>query len=291
MKIPRREFIALVGGGAIAWPLVARAQQPDRVRRIGVLVGLAEDDPETKARFTKFQEGLERLGWSEGRNVRIDYRFAPAGAQVEDHAKELIALQPDVILAHTTPVAAALHRASRTIPIVFVNVSDPIGADLIKNLARPGGNLTGVLQYEAGIFGKWLAMLKEIAPRITRAALLANPKLAGYDYLVRSAEAAAPSLAIELVRIPVANAADIEQSVELFARTPDSGLSAAAGVHNHLASRSHHRTRRSAPVAGGIFGPILGRSRRSHVVRDRSDRVVWARGILCRSNPARNQAR
>ena len=224
MKIPRREFIALVGGGAIAWPLVARAQQPDRVRRIGVLVGLAEDDPETKARFTKFQEGLERLGWSEGRNVRIDYRFAPAGAQVEDHAKELIALQPDVILAHTTPVAAALHRASRTIPIVFVNVSDPIGADLIKNLARPGGNLTGVLQYEAGIFGKWLAMLKEIAPRITRAALLANPKLAGYDYLVRSAEAAAPALAIELVRIPVANAADIEQSVELFARTPDSGL-------------------------------------------------------------------
>jgi putative tryptophan/tyrosine transport system substrate-binding protein len=189
-----------------------------------VLVGLAEDDPETKARFAKFRQELERLGWSEGRNVRIDYRFAPAGAQVRDRAQELIALQPDVILAHTTPVAAALQRETRTVPIVFVNVSDPIGASFIVSLARPGGNLTGLLQYEAGIFGKWLAMLKEIAPRIARVALLANPKLPGYEYLVRSAEAAAPSLAIKLVRAPVANAADIERSIESFARVPDSGL-------------------------------------------------------------------
>ena len=198
--------------------------QPGHMRRIGVLVGLAEDDPETKARFAKFRQELERLGWSEGRNVRIDYRFAPAGAQVQDRAQELIALQPDVIIAHTTPVAAALQRETRTTPIVFVNVSDPIGAGFIVSLARPGGNLTGLLQYEAGIFGKWLAMLKEIAPHIARVALLANPELPGYEYLVRSAEAATPSLAIKLVRAPVANAADIDRSIEAFARVPDGGL-------------------------------------------------------------------
>jgi putative ABC transport system substrate-binding protein len=219
----RREFIILLGGAVMASPPAVFAQ-PDHMRRIGVLVGLAEDDPETKARFAKFRQELERLGWSEGRNVGIDYRFAPAGAQVQDRAQELIALQPEVILAHTTPVAAALQRETRTTPIVFVNVSDPIGAGFIVSLARPGGNLTGLLQYEAGIFGKWLAMLKEIAPRIARVALLANPKLPGYEYLVRSAEAAAPSLAIKLVRAPVANAADIERSIESFARVPDRGL-------------------------------------------------------------------
>jgi putative ABC transport system substrate-binding protein len=220
----RREFIALVGGAAAGWPHAARAQQRDSMRRIGVLVGLAEGDPETKARFTKLQEGLERLGWSEGRNVRFDYRFAPAGVQVQERARELVALRPDVVLAHTTPVAAALRRETSTIPIVFVNVSDPIGAGFSTSLARPGGNLTGVLQYEPGIFGKWLAMLKEIAPGMARAALLANPELAGYDYLVRSAEAAAPSLAFELVRSPVANAADIERVIAAFARSPNGGL-------------------------------------------------------------------
>jgi putative tryptophan/tyrosine transport system substrate-binding protein len=220
----RRDFMILLAGTAAIRPFAARAQQLDRVRRIGVLVGLAEDDPETKPRFSKLQQGLERLGWSESRNIHIDYRFAPAGAQVQERAQELIALQSDVILAHTTPVTAALQRETRTIPIVFVNVSDPVGAGFIESLARPGGNLTGLLQYEAGIFGKWLAMLKEIAPRVARVALLANPNLAGYEYLVRSAEAAAPSLAIEVLRSPVANAADIERSIESFARVPDSGL-------------------------------------------------------------------
>lgn len=221
----RRDFIKGMAGAAVAsWPLTASAQQAEWVRRIGVLVGLAKDDPETTARFVKFRQECERLGWFEGRNVTVEYRFAPAGAEVRKRADELIALRPDVILAHTTPITSALHDKTRSIPIVFVNVSDPIGAGLVASLARPGGNVTGMLQYEAGIFGKWLGMLKEIAPNIRHVALLANPKLPGYDYLVRSTQTAAPALAIEIVPVPVATAADIEQSIAAFAKMPNSGL-------------------------------------------------------------------
>ena len=234
------------------------------MRRIGVLIGLAEDDPETKTRLTAFRQGLERLGWSEGRNVRIDSRFAPAGTgQEQALAKELVATQPDVILAHTTQVAAALQRESRAIPIVFVNVSDPIGAGFIASLARPGGNLTGVLHYEASIAGKWLAMLKEIAPRLTRAALVMNP-VGSYDYFLRSTEALAPSLAIELVPSPVENAADIERAIESFARVPDGGLvlppDATTTVHRDLiiALAARHRLPAVYPLrvfvaAGGLM--------------------------------------
>ena len=219
----RREFITFLGGATVAWPWIARAQS-DQVRRIGVLVGMAEDDPQTKARLGGFRQGLERRGWSEGRNVRIDYRFAASPDRYQPLAKELIALQPDVILAQSTPVATALQRESREIPIVFVSVSDPIGSGLIANLARPGGNLTGVLFYEESITGKWLAMLKEIAPQLTRVALIANPKTTAYDYFLRLAKAIAPSLAIELVPNPVATAADIERAIVDFARVPNGGL-------------------------------------------------------------------
>jgi putative ABC transport system substrate-binding protein len=171
----RREFLGVVGGAAAGWPLAAHAQQPDRMRHIGILMGLAEDDPETKSRLARLRKDLEKLGWSEGRNVRIETRFAPAGAQAQVLAKELVALQPDVILAHSAQATATLQRETRAIAIVFVNVSDPIGAGFVASLARPGGNLTGLLHYEAGIVGKWLAMLKEIAPRIARAALVGDP--------------------------------------------------------------------------------------------------------------------
>ena len=174
----RREFITLVGGAAAAWPLAARAQQAERMRRIGVLSNIAEDDPQMKARFGAFRQGLEKLGWSEGRNVRIDTRFGAVGAeQIQARAKELLALQPDVILANSAAVIRVLQRVNRTIPIVFVAVSDPIGAGLIASLARPGGNFTGLQNYEASITGKWLAMLKEIEPRLTRAALVGNPQI------------------------------------------------------------------------------------------------------------------
>jgi len=223
--IGRRKFLATLGGAAATWPIAARAQQPDRMQRIGMLLALAEDDPETKARLAAFRQGLEKRGWSEGRNVRIDYRFAPDSAQVQVLAKELVALQPVVILAHATPVTAALQRESRTIPIVFAAVVDPIGSGFVASLPRPGGNITGVMNYEYSVTGKWLAMLKEIAPSLVRAALMANPKTATYyDYFLRAAEAVAPSVGIELVPALVENPTDIERAIESFASAPNGGL-------------------------------------------------------------------
>ena len=221
----RREFITLLGGAAASWPLAARAQQSDKMRRIGVLVGQAENDSDVKARLTGFREALAKAGWSEGRNVNVDYRFAAARAEhVEALAKELVALQPDVIIAQGTSVTAALQRETNKIPIVFVTVSDPIGWGFVASLPRPGGNITGLLQYETGIIGKWMAMLKEIAPRLVHVALVANPKVTAYDYFLRAAEAAAPSLAIEIVPSPIESAADIERVIDSIARVPNSGL-------------------------------------------------------------------
>jgi putative ABC transport system substrate-binding protein len=260
----RREFIGLFGGALIASPQCAFAQA-DRLRRVGVLMGLAEDDPETKARVAKFRQELEKLGWSDGRNVRIDVRF---GASSPDRfrllAKELVASKPDVIVAHSSPVASALQRETRAIPIVFVNVSDPVGEAFIAGLARPGGNFTGILHYEPGIVGKWLAMLKEIAPRIARIALVTNPKATAYGYFLRAAETAAPTLAIELVPTHVASAADIERAIEAFARAPDGGLLVPPDVtmlaHRQLviAQAERHRLPAVFPfrlyvVAGGLM--------------------------------------
>ncbi len=221
----RRDFITLLGAAA-AGPFAAQAQQIDRVRRICALMALAADDAETRARVATFREALEKLGWSEGRNVRIDIRFAAGRRdQYQPLAKELIASQPDVILAQSTEIVTALQQETRAIPIVFVNVSDPIGAGFVASLARPGGNLTGVLLYEAGIVGKWLALLKEIAPRLARAAVLGNPQTTVYDYFLRAAGAAAPSLAIDLVPTRVGSAAaDIERAIESFASVPNGAL-------------------------------------------------------------------
>src|SRR3974390_3164099 len=159
----RREFIGFIGGGAVAWPLVARTQQPPGTRRIGVLMGTAAEDTESKAELTAFRDSLAQLGWVEGNTIHIDYRYVANPDQYPRLAKELIALHPEVIFAQSTPAAAVLQRETQTIPIVFVNVSDPIGSGFVSSLARPGGNLTGVIAYEPGIAGKWLAMLKEIA--------------------------------------------------------------------------------------------------------------------------------
>jgi putative ABC transport system substrate-binding protein len=220
----RREFIRLLGGAAADWPLAAHAQRPERVRRIGVLLGFTENDPDTKARLAGFRQGLESLGWSEGRNVAIDYRFA--GGRIDPigtFAKELVALHPDVILSQGAGITAAVQRESGVIPVVFVTVSDPIGSGFVTSLARPGGNITGLLMYESSITGKWMSMLKDIAPQLARAALLASPTTA-YNYFLQAATAAAQSLAIELVPIRVENAADIERAIGTFAPVPNGGL-------------------------------------------------------------------
>ena len=214
----RREIIAGLGSAA-AWPLAVRAQQ-SRMRRVGILVSGAESDAEMQAFLGAFRLGFEKLGWSEGRNVR----FAANADWFQPLAKELVALQPEVILARATPVVDAVRRESRTIPIIFTSVSDPIGSGFVESLARPGGNITGFLLYEEGITGKWLAMLKEIAPRLTRVAIIGNPKNTPYEYFLRSADAAAAKLAIELVPSRVENAADIEHTIETFARVPNGGL-------------------------------------------------------------------
>ena len=214
----RREF--LIALGAAACPAVARAQKPDRIRRIGMLVTL--DDPDMKA----FQQELERHGWSEGRNIHIDYRVAPAAVRVQALAKELVAMQPDVIFAMSRPATAALQKETQAIPIVFTYVIDPIGAGFIASLANPGGNLTGLMAYEPTMVGKWLGMLKEIAPQTTRVALLGNPKTAVYfDYLLNAAKAAAPSLGIEPIPAQIENdPLDIERVVDAIGSMPNSAM-------------------------------------------------------------------
>jgi putative tryptophan/tyrosine transport system substrate-binding protein len=222
----RRQIIALLGGVGVTWSFAVRAQLGERKRRIGMLWQFAADDPATGRSLSAFRQALEQLGWSEGRNVDIDYRFAGGSSdRYLPLAQELIALRPDVIVATGTPITATLHRETRAIPIIFTSVSDPIGAGFVASLARPGGNITGMLLYEAGIIGKWLAMLKEIAPRVTRAALVGNPKTTPFHYFQRAAEAAASSLAIELVPATIENSeADIERVIEWFAAMANGGL-------------------------------------------------------------------
>jgi putative ABC transport system substrate-binding protein len=221
-RLKRREFITLLGGAA-AWPLAARAQQSERMRHVSVLVTIA--GTEGTARDATFRLGLERRGWIDGRNVRVDtHLLTPdfSSEQAQKVAKELIALQPDVIVVQSTPYTAAMQQQTRTVPIVFVAVSDPVGSGFVASLPRPGGNLTGLMLFEGSVTGKWLAMLKEIAPRLQRVALVHNPNITAF-YL-RAAETLARSLAIELVSSPVESAADIERTIESFARAPDGGL-------------------------------------------------------------------
>ena len=222
--IRRREFIALVGGAAAAWPIAAWAQQ---MRRIGVMIALPEGDPELKKWLAAFGQALERLGWSENRNVHLDYRFTPAGAHARDLAKELLALQPDVVLAFSTPATAAFQQETRTVPIVFIGIADAVGQGFVPSLTHPRGNLTGLTMYEASVSGKWLEMLKEIEPQLTRAAFVLNPKTAPYyDFYMRGAKSAGPSLGIEPVLSPIENdATDIEHAITAFAHaTPKGGL-------------------------------------------------------------------
>jgi ABC-type uncharacterized transport system substrate-binding protein len=223
--IRRRGFIGLLGGAA-AWPLAARAQQGERVRRIGVLIGFAENDPEAQAFVAAFREGLQRLGWMEGRNVRIDTRWAALDAEATQRfAKELVALQPDLILSQTTPTTAALLQQTRTIPIVFANISDPVGSGFVASLPQPGRNATGFINLEGSMGGKWLELLKEIAPRVGRVAFVFNPATATYaEYYLNPFKAAAASYAVEANAAPVHDTSGIETVISTQAREPNGGL-------------------------------------------------------------------
>jgi putative ABC transport system substrate-binding protein len=223
----RREFIRLLGGAATAWPVVARAQQPERMRRIGVLMGFAESDPEGPAFVAAFRDELQKLGWAEGRDIRIDTRWATAlNAEARQRfTKELVALQPDLILSHNTPTTAALLQQTRTIPIIFVNVSDPVGSGLVASFPRPGGNVTGFTNIEPTMAGKSLELLKEIAPRVNRVAFLFNPATAPYaEYYLNSFKAAAPSFAMEAIAAPVRDTSELESVIAAQARAPNGGL-------------------------------------------------------------------
>jgi ABC-type uncharacterized transport system substrate-binding protein len=237
--IGRRRFLATLGGAAAAWPFAARAQQGERMRRIGILLNLASDDAEGQARLAAFHQGLQQLGWTVGRNVQIDYRWGAGDAdRIRKFAAELVALAPDIILSTGSSSVAALQQATRSVPIVFVTVVDPVSSGFVDTLPRPGGNITGFALFEYSISGKWLQLLKEIAPRMTRAAVIRDPALTAGGGQLGVIQAVAPSVGVEVTPVNVRDAGEIERAITAFARLPNGGLvvtgSTLAGVHRHL---------------------------------------------------------
>ena len=296
----RREFITLLSGTAMAWPLAARAQQGERIRRIGVLMNLAADDPESPVRLAAFLQGMQQLGWNDGRNMRIYTRWAAADAdRFRTYAKELVALAPDVILSSGTPSAAALQQATRTVPIVFVNVVDPVGAGFVYSLAQPGGNATGFTLYEYSISAKWLELLKEISPGVKRAAVLRDLLSAGIGQF-GAIQNAAPSFGMEVSPINLRDPGEIERTVAAFARTPNGGLivtgGTSTGFHRKLIIELAARYGLPAvypfryyPTSGGMisYGPdSVDPYRRAAAYIDRSSRVRSRPTCRCRHRPS-----
>ena len=282
--IGRREFITLLGGAAAAWPIVARAQQPERMRRIGMLLTLAADDPETKDGITVFQQQLQQAGWSDGRNVQIEYRVAEGDAdRIVKNAAELVAAAPEVIFALGTANVGRLLQVTRTVPIVFAYVADPVGAGFVESLARPGGNATGLIQFDYGLSAKWLELLKEIAPGVTRAAILRDAAISAGIGQWGAIQTVAPAFGVEVSPINVREAGEIERAVANFARSANGGLivtgSALAAVHDDLITGLATRYKlptiyflRRFVVRGGLisYGPdIIDQYRRGAGYVDR----------------------
>jgi ABC-type uncharacterized transport system substrate-binding protein len=221
----RREFISLLGGAAAAWPLAARAQQGERMRRIGVLMPLAADDPEAQTRVAAFAQGLQQLGWTIGRNVRVDTRWAVGDSErIRRYAAELVALEPDAILATGSTTVGPLLQATRAVPIVFVVVPDPVGAGFVANLARPGGNATGFISFEYAISPKWLELLKQVAPAVTRVAVIRDPAISAGIGQFGAIQAVAASFGVEMSPFDVRDAGEIERDIATFAHTSNGGL-------------------------------------------------------------------
>ena len=279
----RRAFILALGGAAVAWPLAAGAQQSERMRRIGVLTAFTANDPESQARIAAFQQGLQKLGWTDGSNVRIDTRWAAGDVDLfRRYAAELIALAPDVILANGALALRPLQQVTRTVPIVFVNVPDPVGAGFVASLARPGGNSTGFTSFEYSLASKWLELLKEIAPRVTGAAVVRDPSNPGGIGEFAAIQGAAASSGVELSPVDIRYAAEIERAVAAFAHQSNSGLivtTAGSAAHFSLiiALAARHLLPAVYPfryhvTAGGLisYGPnIVDQYRRASGYVDR----------------------
>jgi putative ABC transport system substrate-binding protein len=261
----RRNFIKGIAGSAAARPFAARAQQPERMQRIGVLMPFATSDPQYEARLGAFQQGLQKLGRIDGRDVRIEYRASAGNPdEIRKYATELVSLAPNVIVATGVSTVVPLQQATRSVPIVFVVVPDPVGAGIVGNLAKPGGNVTGFTLFEYGLSGKWLELLKEIAPRVTRAGVFRNPAISAGIGQFAAIQSMAPSLGVDLTPIDVRDAAEIERDVAAFAHVPNGGLivtgSALAGAHRDLliALASQHKLpavyyESSFVTAGGLI--------------------------------------
>lgn len=276
----------LAGAAAGGSNKVGAQQQASSLRRIGALWSLSETNPDMQARLTQFNQGLVRLGWLEGKNIHLDGRFAAGETdRFESLAKALVASKPEAIVAQSTPVALALFRETRSIPIVFVSVSDPIGSGLVASLSRPGGNVTGVLLYEEGIIGKWLAMLKEVAPKLARVAIAANPKTTPFEYFLQAAKSPAAALSIDIIPMPVETAADIERSIPDFAAKPNGGLVLPPDSTNILhrdlliALAARHRLPsvygyRSFTEAGGLMSYSTDIPQQNRLVASLIDRIL-----------------
>ena len=261
--IRRREFITLLGGAAVVWPRAARAQQPEQMRRIGVLMNVAVDDPEGQARIAAFHQGLQEWGWTLGRNARIDARWGAVDADSSRrYAAELVALVPDVILASASTALGALQQTTRTVPLVFVTIVDPVGAGFVESLAHPGGNTTGFSLFEYTLSGKWLELLKEIAPGVTRAAVLRDTTVGSGAGQYAIIQAMAPSLGVELRPIDARDPSEIERAIVTFARTPNGGLiiagTPAGVVHRDLIIALAARHRLPAVYSSTLFVPSGG---------------------------------
>jgi putative ABC transport system substrate-binding protein len=256
--VKRREFIAILGGAA-AWPLIGYAQQPERIRRIGVWLPQPENHPEVRARVATIERALADFGWGEGKNIRIDYRFTAGDPTLfTTYAAELVGLSPDVILVASTPGLAAMREQTRTIPIVFVNVTEPVGQGFVQSLARPGGNITGFTDADAPLMGKWLQLLKDVAPSVTRAAVIFNPGNPADDLYNRAIETAAPSLGMTVTLAPVHDDAGIEEAVAAQAREPNGALIAYPQYFllTHGAAVIAAALRHRLPLIGGAGGAI-----------------------------------
>jgi putative ABC transport system substrate-binding protein len=287
IDIRRRDFIALVGGTAAAWPLVARAQQPERMRRIGVLAGGAvANDADTQERNAVFAKSLQELGWVIGRNVRIDFRYGLGdAANVRKYVEELVALRPDVVLASGASALAPLLQATRTVPIVFVAVADPVGAGFVESMARPGGNATGFIQFEYSLSGKWLELLKEIAPGVTRAAILRDSATTAGVGQFAVIQSVASSIGLDVRPVNVRDVGEIERAMTATARSPKAGVvvtaSASSLVHSALIITLAERhklpavyPRRSFVVAGGLISYGFDALEQVHHAASYIDRIL-----------------